>query len=68
MAFELSHQLDGTLRVYRSGQLLFTRVLPLQEHIDRRPAPISNAQKPKLPRIYNLFGRRCRGRYSTNTG
>ena len=54
---ELSHQLDGTLHVFRRDQLLLTRVLPLQEHVDRRPAPVTTAQKKKLPRIYNLSGR-----------
>ena len=54
---ELSHQLDGTLHVYRGEQLLFTQALPLQEHVDRRPAVRTTAQKRKLPRIYNLSGR-----------
>jgi hypothetical protein len=56
---ELSHQLDGTLRVYRGDVLLLTLPLPLQEHADRRPAPITTAQKRKtpMPRIYNLSGR-----------
>ena len=54
---ELSHQLDSSLRVFRGDQLLLTRVLPLQEHVDRRPASVTTAQKKKLPRIYNLSGR-----------
>jgi hypothetical protein len=56
---ELSHQLDGTLRVYRSDVLLLTQPLPLEEFSDRRPAPRTTAQKPKptMPRIYNLSGR-----------
>jgi hypothetical protein len=56
---ELSHQLDGTLRVYRGDVLLLTQPLPLQEFSDRRPAPRTTAQKPKptMPRIYNLSGR-----------
>jgi transposase len=56
---ELSHQLDGTLRVYRGDLLLLTQSLPLQEFSDRRPAPRTTAQKPKptMPRIYNLSGR-----------
>jgi hypothetical protein len=54
---ELSHQLDGALLVYRGDQLLLRRTLPLQEHIDRRPAPRTTAQKRKRPRIYNLSGR-----------
>jgi len=56
---ELSHQLDGTLRVYCGDALLLALPLPLQEHTDRRPAPITLAQKRKktAPRIYNLGGR-----------
>jgi transposase len=54
---ELSHQLDGSLLVYRGDQLLLTHALPLQEHADRRPAPRTPAQKRKLPRTYNLSGR-----------
>src|SRR5271166_2285442 len=56
---ELSHQLDGTLRVYRGDSLLLAQPLPLQEYSDRRPAPRTTAQKRKtpMPRIYNLSGR-----------
>jgi len=56
---ELSHQLDGTLRVYRGDHLLLTYPLPLQEYGDRNPAPRRTAHKPKtpMPRIYNLGGR-----------
>ena len=56
---ELSHQLDGTLRVDRGDTLLRALPLPLQEHADRRPAPSTTAQKRKtpMPRIYNLSGR-----------
>ena len=56
---ELSHQLDGSLLVYRGDQLLLTQALPLQEHTDRRPALRTTAQKrtKPLPRIYNLSGR-----------
>ncbi len=56
---ELSHQLDGTLRIYRGDQLLLALPLPLEEHVQRRPAPITSAQKrkPTMPRIYNLSGR-----------
>ena len=56
---ELSHQLDGTLRVYRGDTLLLALPLPLQEHAERRPVAITTAQKRKtpLPRIYNLGGR-----------
>jgi len=56
---ELSHQLDGTLRVYRADTLLLALPLPLEQHAQRRPAPITSAQKRKtpMPRIYNLSGR-----------
>ena len=56
---ELSHQLDGTLRVYRADTLLLALPLPLEQHAQRRPAPVTSAQKRKtpLPRIYNLSGR-----------
>jgi transposase len=54
---ELCHQLDGTLHVFRGDQLLLKQALPLQEHADHRPAPLTTAQKKKLPRIYNLSGR-----------
>jgi transposase len=56
---ELSHQLDGTLRVYRGDSLVLAQALPLQDYSQRRPAPRTTAQKPKpqMPRIYNLSGR-----------
>ncbi|HWX94524.1 MAG TPA: hypothetical protein VNY29_17995, partial [Terriglobales bacterium] len=56
---ELSHQLDGTLRIYRGDALLLALPLPLQEHAQPRPAPITSAQKRKtpMPRIYHLSGR-----------
>jgi hypothetical protein len=57
---ELSHQLDGVLRVYRGNQLLIALPLPLQEDAERRPVPrIAAATKRKtpMPRIYNLSGR-----------
>jgi len=56
---ELSHQLDGTLCIYRGDTLLRALPLPLEEHAERRPAPITTAQKRKtpMPRIYNLSGR-----------
>jgi hypothetical protein len=56
---ELSHQLDGTMRVYRGDALLVALPLPLEEHAQRRPVPITSAQKRKtpMPRIYNLSGR-----------
>jgi hypothetical protein len=58
-AVELSHQLDGTLHIFRGDQLLRTLPLPLEEHAERRPALITSAQKrkPTMPRIYNLSGR-----------
>src|ERR1700694_531129 len=56
---EPSHQLDGTLRVFRGDALLLALPLPLQEHAERRPVAITTAQKRKTqtPRIYNLSGR-----------
>jgi hypothetical protein len=56
---ELSHQLDGTLHVFRGDRLLTTLPLALQEHPEHRPAPLTTAQKRKtpMPRIYNLSGR-----------
>ena len=56
---DLSHQLDGTLRVYRGDSLLLAQPLPLAEYAARRPAPRASAHKPKskMPRIYNLSGR-----------
>jgi transposase len=56
---ELSHQLDGTLRVFRGHTLLLVLPLPLEEHAERRPKLLTSAQKRKttLPRIYNLSGR-----------
>lgn len=55
----LSHQLDGTLRVYRGDRLLLALPLPLEEHAQPRPAPLTTAPKRKTPRprIYNLSGR-----------
>jgi transposase len=56
---ELSHQLDGRLRIYRGDRLLLTLPLPLEEYAERRPPPITTAQKRKrpTPRIYLLSGR-----------
>ena len=56
---ELSHQLDGRLRIYRGDRLLLTLPLPLEEYAERRPPPITTAQKRKrpTPRIYQLSGR-----------
>jgi transposase len=56
---ELSHQLDGTLRVFRGDALLIALPRPLEELAQRRPVPIPSAQKrkPSMPRIYNLSGR-----------
>jgi transposase len=56
---ELSHQLDGMLRVYRGDRLLLSLPLPLEEYADRRPASITTTRKKKnpMPRIYNLSGR-----------
>lgn len=56
---ELSHQLDGALRVYRHDHLLLTLQRPLRELIEPKPAIRSAAHKPKpkMPRIYTLGGR-----------
>ena len=56
---ELSHQLDGVLRVFRGDVLLLARPAPLEEHAERRPKLLTSAQKRKspMPRIYNLSGR-----------
>ena len=56
---ELSHQLDGRLRVFRGDALLLALPLPLEEHAERRPKLLTSAQKRKTPtpRIYNLSGR-----------
>jgi hypothetical protein len=56
---ELSHQLDGVLRVFRGDTLLTARPFPFQEHVERRPVQLTSAQKrkPTMPRIYNLSGR-----------
>ena len=68
---ELSHQLDGMLRVYRGNTLLLALPLPLQEYAERRPAPLTTAQNRKIPmpRIYNLSGPPCfSGRYLIDKG
>src|ERR1022692_988990 len=56
---ELSHQLDGVLRVFRGELLLLALPLPLQDQADRRPKLLTSAQKRKspTPRIYNLSRR-----------
>ncbi|MCU1298745.1 MAG: integrase catalytic region [Acidobacteriaceae bacterium] len=56
---ELSHQLDGVLRVFRGDTLLTALPFTLQEHAERRPVQLTSAQKRKStrPRIYNLSGR-----------
>ena len=55
---ELSHQLDGMLRIYRGDHLLLTVALPLKEQLDGRPAALTPAAKKKrlTPRIYNFSG------------
>jgi hypothetical protein len=45
----LSHPLDGILRIYRGDSLLLSLSLPLQEHVPRRPALLTRAQKRKTP-------------------
>ena len=56
---ELSHPLDGTLRVFRGHALLIALPRTLEEHAERRPVHITSPQKrkPSMPRIYNLSGR-----------
>jgi len=46
-------------QVFRGDRLLTTLPLPLQEHAEHHPAPITTAQKRKtpMPRIYSLSGR-----------
>ena len=55
----ISRMLDGMLHVYRGDHLLLALPLPWDEVADRRPAPLTSAQKRKtsVPRIYNLSGR-----------
>jgi hypothetical protein len=57
---ELSHQLDGVLRVYRGNQLLIALPLPWEEPAERRPAPrraTTKKRKTPMPRLYNLSRR-----------
>src|ERR1700723_4694077 len=56
---ELSHQLDGVLRVFRADTLLTALPLAFEEQPERRPVQLTSAQKrkPTMPRIYNLSGR-----------
>jgi hypothetical protein len=60
---QLAHHLDGTLRVYRGDTLLLSLPWILEEHNQRRPAPVTSAQKRKtaMPCIYNLSGRPALG-------
>jgi len=44
---DLSHQLDGRLRVYRGDTLLLAQPLPLEEHAEPRPVRLTSAQKRK---------------------
>jgi hypothetical protein len=63
---ELSHQLDGTLRIYLGDDLLLALPLPLQETEDRRSAPRTAAQKRKTPttvHLQSLWPPGSRGRY-----
>src|ERR1700691_3864727 len=55
---ELSHQLDGILRVYRGDRLLISQPLPLEEYADGRPVHMSaTLKKSPMPHIYKLSGR-----------
>lgn len=58
-AVELSHQLDGVLRVFRGDSLVTALPFAFEEHAERRPVQLTSAQKRKstMPRIYNLSGR-----------
>jgi len=54
---ELSHQLDGTLKIYRSEKLLLTLQRPIQELAQPKPAIRTAAQKRKpKPAIYTYSG------------
>jgi hypothetical protein len=48
---ELSHQLDGTLRVYRGDTLLLALPLPLQEHADPSYSPRRRKENPDAPHL-----------------
>lgn len=54
---DLSHQLDGNLRVYRGSRLLLSLARPLRELAEPKPAVRSSSQKrrPKIP-IYSFSG------------
>lgn len=56
---ELSHQLDGQLRIFRGMQLLLTAQRPLRELTEPKPAVRTAAQKRKRkpPEIYAYSGR-----------
>jgi len=56
---ELSHQLDGMLRVFRGDTLLTALPFTFEEHAEHRPVQLTTAQKrkPTMPRIYTLSGR-----------
>ena len=55
---ELSHQLEGMLRIYRGDHLLLTVALPLTEQLEGRPAALTQAAKKKrlTPRICSFSG------------
>ncbi|HVJ05272.1 MAG TPA: hypothetical protein VM578_06355 [Candidatus Saccharimonadales bacterium] len=54
---ELSHQLDGTLKIYRAEKLLLTLNRPIHELAQPKPAIRSSAQKRKpKPLIYSYSG------------
>jgi hypothetical protein len=56
---ELSHQLDGVLRLFRGDTLLTALPFAFEQHAERRPVQLTSAQKrkPTMPRISNLSGR-----------
>lgn len=55
---ELSHQLDGALKIYRGSHLLLCLQRPLRELAEPKPAIRTSAQKRKLksPQIYSYSG------------
>ena len=61
---ELSHHLDGMLRVYRGDLLLRCPPLPLQEHAERPPGSSPRRRKEKpAPHLQPLRPPRFSGRY-----
>jgi transposase len=56
-AVELSHQLDGTLKIYRAGKLLLALPRPLAELTQPKPSSRTSAARRKpQPNIYSYSG------------